>query len=304
MAVPQHTLEAVQTHLGLDTLPPANPLTLLSLHLDALPPSLARDVGGGVSPKDRAKVPGIKARRVLYGTSGPTTAPSSSTLPAAAAAGAPPRPRPPLTLTAEAGRVRWPLLWERLGGDPRVTAATTSQRDESDWASTGFMPGQERFVGRLGRMLAEEEEVREWEQARGARMRERRMDDVGEEFEDSDDDDDVDMGVVPRVVTGPNGTPIPVSAGIGAEDQDAVVEMFERQLLELFIDGLDTLDYDDIDFAEPLAEDPIAARDAQDAWFDDEPPSASAAVRNGGATGNGAGHGVHAMENGQGEYDY
>ncbi|BEI80441.1 hypothetical protein CcaverHIS002_0109700 [Cutaneotrichosporon cavernicola] len=58
-----------------------------------------------------------------------------------------------------------------------------------------------------------------------------------------------------------------------------------------------TLEYDPIDFMS--VDDDIAEQDAEDAWFDDEVPSAG-----GGASGNGADSGSKAMENGQGEYDY
>lgn len=59
------------------------------------------------------------------------------------------------------------------------------------------------------------------------------------------------------------------------------------------------MDYDQVDFVD--REDPIAERDAQDAWFDDEPPIAASSAKN---TGNGATRGSKVTENGQGDYDY
>jgi hypothetical protein len=105
------------------------------------------------------------------------------------------------------------------------------------------MPGRERFVGRLGQRLAEEEEMREWEDARTARARERLLDDVGEEFEDSDDEEEGGQqgggtGIARAVAVAGNGIGRP-SQSTGREDQAPVVEAFERRLLELFLDGLD-----------------------------------------------------------------
>jgi hypothetical protein len=193
-----------------------------------------------------------------------------------------------------------------MGGDPRVGApgheTSAAQEEAAKWAREGFMPGHERFVGRLGVLLAEEEEVGEWEEARRNRARERRLDEVGEEFDsESDEEGEEEDGRdrVDREI---------VSAGTGDEDQEGAIRRFERALLELFLDGMDvshkewmelirTLDYDEVDFTP--ADDPIARQDAQDAWFDDEAPSAG-----GGAAGNGAHTGSKAMENGQGDYDY
>jgi len=150
-------------------------------------------------------------------------------------------------LAAEQGRLRWPLLWERLGGDPRAMD-TSAQREENAWAENEFMPGRERFVGRLGRMLAEEEEIREWEDARAARARERRLDAQGEEFDSESEDDggSGDTGTQGTGMNGPAGLPgLPVlPTATGDEDQAGVIAQFERQLLELFIDGLDVSSID------------------------------------------------------------
>ncbi|BEJ17490.1 hypothetical protein CspHIS471_0608910 [Cutaneotrichosporon sp. HIS471] len=241
-------------------------LSILQSHLSALPEPLARSLGNPLSPRQRTIVPEIKHRRHVWATSSPR----------------------PISLSAGEGRRRWPLLWERMGGDPRASVPgneTSAAQDEAaKWAQEGFMPGHEHFVGRLGVLLAEEEEMVEWEEARRNRARERKLDEVGEEFDDeSDEEDGVDRELV--------------SAGTGDEDQGAAIGRFERALLELFLDGLDTLEYDSVDFT-PVDDD-IAKQDAEDAWFDDEVPSAG-----GGASGNGAYSGNKAMENGQGEYDY
>lgn len=95
------------------------------------------------------------------------------------------------------------------------------------------MPGHEAFVGRLGALLAEEEEVGEWEEARRNRARERRLEEQGEEFDDESDDDDDEEEEEKEVGAGIQ------SATAGEEDQEAVAAQFERRLLELYVDGMD-----------------------------------------------------------------
>lgn len=148
------------------------------------------------------------------------------------------------------------------------------------------------------------------------------MQEQGEEFDsESDDEEEEVMGSVRPVSLGIPGTaaaPVsnPGSASVGVStnavsdsslrqsthtapkrSQSQVEAEFEKRLLELFLDGLDTLDYDAVDFTP--AEDPIADRDRTDAYFDDEAPSTAP-----GGSGNGHGEGDKVMENGQGEYDY
>jgi len=90
------------------------------------------------------------------------------------------------------------------------------------------MPGKEgrQHVKKLGRFLRGLEEEREMEGVREARKVERRLDDVGEEFDEESDEED---GRVPVRVN-------------GEVDQEDVKVAFERRLLELFVDGLDVRD--------------------------------------------------------------
>ncbi|GMK57721.1 hypothetical protein CspeluHIS016_0405550 [Cutaneotrichosporon spelunceum] len=254
----------VETYSG-PLAPDATRLSILTSHLSALPDHIARAVGTALSPRQRTAIPTIKHRRHVWATATP----------------------PPVSLSAGEGRRRWPLLWERMGGDPRVALpgheTSVAQAEAAKWAEEGFMPGHKRHVGHLGTLLAEEEEVGEWEEARRNRARERRLDEVGEEFDEESDEESVDREVL--------------SAGTGDGDQESAKSRFERALLELFLDGLDTLDYDVVDFTP--ADDRIAEQDAEEAWFDDEAPSAA-----GGVSGNGVDLGDKVMENGQGEYDY
>lgn len=90
------------------------------------------------------------------------------------------------------------------------------------------MPGKKgrQHVKKLGRFLRGLEEEREMEGVREARKVERRLDDVGEEFDEESDEED---GRVPVRVN-------------GEVDQEDVKVAFERRLLELFVDGLDVRD--------------------------------------------------------------
>lgn len=288
---------------------PAEPQRLLSDHLDVLPLTILKQLGDLVPPRERSKIPRIRQRRHIYAhpsTSQPPSSlpnPSASpSNPASSTSTAQPESLPgstlggakPVELTASEGRIRWPLLWEQLGGDPTAVPSTAAQRDAVRWAEEDFMPGSTHHVGRLARLMGEEEEVDAWRSAAQNRARERRLQEEGEEFDSESDEDDTPSG--PE-----NGsTGVAGAGGTGARPKRSQAEVeaeFEKRLLELFLDGLDTLDYDAIDFT-PV-DDPIADRDRTDAYFDDEAPSTS-----GGGTGNGHGRGDKAMENGQGDYDY
>lgn len=89
------------------------------------------------------------------------------------------------------------------------------------------MPGKEgrQHVRKLGGFLRGLEEEREMEGVREAKRVERRLDDVGEEFDEESDEEET----VPRLAMN----------GGGAVDQADVKVAFEKKLLELFLDGLD-----------------------------------------------------------------
>ncbi|GHJ86413.1 hypothetical protein NliqN6_2815 [Naganishia liquefaciens] len=314
-------LARLQSHLGLPATGhfPTTPLAFLQLYLDLIPPSLTHVLSRATTPAERSRVRGIKSRRMIW----------------AGLVGH--RPTRPRELSAEEGWRRWPLLWERSGGDsrgpgmmreeldggqeyasrpvemvrgirvrdreaagsaaggrkteglfgamdddddgdgkdhphmssiplngppPRATtpptaappAPTQSARlsEESSWPSTSFMPSAPRSlalqVNRLGSLMRDLEEEREAQDVVVARQRERReLTDTGERGW---------QGLPPR-----SGQ---------TTDEHEVVETFERALLELFLDGKDTLPYDIIDFADPVGGNPLLEQDTADAYFDDE----------------------------------
>lgn len=303
--------------LGVTPLPD-DPARLLAAHLDVLPGPLLRQLGALVPPRARARIPRIRQRRHVWAHPASSSPAVPDALPSTARTARTARSKPE-ELTAAEGRIRWPLLWEQLGGDPALVPDTAAQRDAVRWAETEFMPGEQRHVGRLARLMGEEEEVGAWRRAAQNRARERRLQAEGEEFDSESDDDGAEEPSASsrgaRAMNGGDGglnaaglaqfadvVAANPPAGPGrtppqARSQAEVEAEFEKRLLELFLDGLDTLDYDDIDFTP--AEDPIADRDREDRYFDDEAPSTAA-----GGVGNGHGAGDKAMENGQGEYDY
>lgn len=356
---------------------PRDPVSLLAAHLDVLPLTILRQLGALVPPRERARIPRIRQRRHLWAhrpaspppdpfagadtsadvSADPAAAATRPQLPSEALPGSTLGARRPVELTAAEGRIRWPLLWEQLGGDTTLVPATAAQRDAVRWAQTQFMPGSTQHVGRLGRLMGEEEEMGAWQAAAQNRARERRLQAEGEEFDseseseseagngdgdggapgparqangaghgrqggererDRERDDRERRGLLSPAAleqfaaavaempncgpSAPPAAPRPAPAAAPARSetprsQAAVEAEFEKRLLELFLDGLDTIDYDAIDFTP--ADDPIGDRDRLDAYFDDEAPSNAR-----GGTGNGHGHGDKAMENGQGEYDY
>ncbi|WVQ84187.1 hypothetical protein IAT38_006338 [Cryptococcus sp. DSM 104549] len=311
-SIPPSDITAVLAHLSLPLPSPPSPPTLplpplafLQTYLSSLPPSLLEPFDAIVPPKERTRIPAVKRRRMLFAAQEPL----------------------PRVLRAHEGRLRWPLTWERLGGDP--WAEGPAAEEEEEWARDGgFMmpvvgpgatasstgPGGEvqggglaaaesgQKVRKLGGFLRVLEEEREAEGVRAAKRRERARDAEGEEFEDSDSEEEGEEG---------DGATAAARAAaerpVVSEDQEEVERVFEKRLLELFLDGLDTIDYAPIDFTEPPNGDPIAIRDAEDRYFDDESPSRTP----GGSTqGEGRresvvqGGGDRGMQNGVGEYDY
>ncbi|KAJ9113928.1 hypothetical protein QFC19_000123 [Naganishia cerealis] len=124
------------------------------------------------------------------------------------------------------------------------------------------MPGSERSsvlkVNRLGSLMRDLEEEREAIEVVEARRRERRDNVIAERRArerlgglDAADGEDEEVGE-------------------GGKTQQEVIEAFERQLLELFLDGMDAIPYEEIDFTEPAEGNPLLEQDAQDDYFDDE----------------------------------
>jgi hypothetical protein len=253
-----HTVNQILSHLSLESAEqlPAPPIDFLKQHISRIPPSLLWAFNEPItSSRERSSIREVKARRMLFAEADGSRA---------------------RQLTAEEGWRRWPLLWESFGGDPlgpkrRIedsfgelnqdeasgmpnrsiptlsgepsTAKQPSEpsfrmREESTWATNNFMPTdatpaerrkQVLQVNKLGKFLAELEEEREWEDMRDAKRLERRRnqeEEAGkEEFEESSDEDEEEED--PRMVGQP------------AEDQEEVKVLFERRLLEIFLDGLD-----------------------------------------------------------------
>ncbi|WVQ74098.1 hypothetical protein IAR50_003685 [Cryptococcus sp. DSM 104548] len=246
MSISPEQVSQILSHLQLppsDTLP-SPPLDFLAKHIQSLPPSLLEPFEV-ISPKQRTSIPTIKRRRLIYSTTSP------------------------FSLSAAQGRLRWPLLWERLGGDPFAETSHNAE-DEAAWANSSFMQGTvgNQQVRKLGGFLRLMEEDREAEDVRAAKRMERRLDQVGEEFEEESDEEEEEAG--------------------GGELR------------------VKTLDYSPIDFEDPPGGDPIALRDAEDRYFEDESPSRTP---NGTAQGNSsrsvpANADDKSVQNGQGEYDY
>lgn len=198
------------------------PLAFLTSHLDILPYSLLTPFGRVTTPRQRTTLPAIKRRRYLYAH------PAEGEV-------------PPL-LQADRGRLRWPLLWERLGG-ARLPPPSASVTEEEGWVRDNFLPGKDgaQQVKKLGGFLRGLEEEREWEEMGRAKREERKLDDVGEEFDEESDEGEEEGGGENGQGQSTNGSAIAAhgSAPVEAEDQDEVRRLFERRLLELFLDGLD-----------------------------------------------------------------
>lgn len=190
---------------------PTPPLQFLNDYIGILPPQLLLPFDEITSPRERATVPAIKARRHIYATRQPV----------------------PLELTADRARLRWPLLWERTGGSS-LPPSSIDVTEEERWAEEYFLPGKEnaQHVKKLGGFLRGLAEEREAEEVIMAKRVERRLDQVGEEFdEDSDEDEEEPKfhGIAPSEV-----------------NQEEVRRNFEKRILEMFVDGMDVSDFHDV----------------------------------------------------------
>jgi hypothetical protein len=216
---------------------PLEPHAFLAAHLDNLPRALLEPFAHLTTPRSRAHIPAVKSRRLLYASAGPST---STTLSVAAATAQTP---PPL-LRADRGRLRWPLLWERLGGSS-LSQPSDEVDEEELWVDEMFMGGHAgQSLRKLGGFLRTLEEAREAEGVREAKRVERRKEaeqglegalGVGGDG-DADEDGMDDPGTWLAGQMGANG-----QQGVAGEvaDQEKVKLVFERRLLELFLDGLD-----------------------------------------------------------------
>lgn len=198
---------------------PLDPVDILVKYAETLPRSLLEPFTSITTPRDRSKVRVIKSRRIMYTQSTPT----------------------PEILSAQAGRLRWPLLWERMGGSslPPTAAPGGGVSEEERWVRDQFQGGIgyeesgeiRQHVKKLGGLLRGFEEEREMESMRERKRVEMRMDDVGEEFDSESDEED---GVGGRIGNTRIAPPV-----VEDEDQESVARAFEKKLVELFVDGLD-----------------------------------------------------------------
>jgi hypothetical protein len=113
--------------------------------------------------------------------------------------------------------------------------------EEERWVRDQFQGGVKdeedggevrQHVKKLGGLLRGFEEEREMESMRERKRMERRLDDVGEEFDSESDEED---GVGGRIGNARIGAP----GIVEDEDQESVARAFEKKLIELFVDGLD-----------------------------------------------------------------
>lgn len=115
-------------------------------------------------------------------------------------------------------------------GGARLPPPTADVEEEEDWVRDSFLPGKEnaQHVKKLGGFLRGLEEEREMEGVVMAKRAERRLDDVGEEFdEESDEEEEAED----RPPLDPDR--------INEDEQREVREAFEKRILELFVDGMD-----------------------------------------------------------------
>lgn len=240
-----------------------------------------------------------------------TLDPSSLTTPRA-----PPTPIPPLQQPT--GSTSQPFQNQTL-------ATSSRQSDELSFNPFPSLPRSSLHINKLPALLASYEGEREDEEMRERRRGERRwmMERAarGEEYEESDDEDgdgEKDEqaarfgggrvgngdGINERTEQSHLGEPDSLAVPLPPDQQPSLIPIFERRLLELFLDGLDPeLPYDKIDFGLCTEQDEgwdgrsmsggerLMERDREERYFDEEEEvEGEATVRESGLA--------------EGEYDY
>lgn len=135
-------------------------------------------------------------------------------------------------------------------GGSSLPPPSSGVEEEEDWVKDRFLGGGEReggelpqHVKKLGGLLRGFEEEREMEVVRERKRAERRLDEVGEEFDsESDEEEEEDEEAVNGGGSKENGHATGVPSIVEEEDQESVIKAFEKKLLELFVDGLDVSD--------------------------------------------------------------
>lgn len=129
--IPPTDLARLQTYLNLPSTghlsdPYTTPLAFLAAYIDLIPSSLTYLFHESTTPQERSRIKQVKARRMIWaGLGGGKSSAEQGRG----------RERPD-ELSAEEGWKRFPLLWERLGGDPfgppRNLYTTDRQSDDND----------------------------------------------------------------------------------------------------------------------------------------------------------------------------
>jgi hypothetical protein len=273
--IERDTVNQILSHLSLESADqlPTPPINFLKTHFNRIPPTLLWAFNAPITTsRERSSIREVKARRMLFAEAGGSRARQLTAeegwrrwpLLWESFGGDPlgPRRRAQVGFGEVDGEEEVGLPARSiptLSGEPAPAKTPTipsfRMREESTWANQDFMPTtsdsgsnansstnvnndtaqadrRKRVlqVNKLGKYLAELEEEREWEDMRDAKRLERRRnqeEEAGkEEFEESSDEEEEEEED-PRLV------------GLPAEDQEEVRVLFERRLLELFLDGLD-----------------------------------------------------------------
>ena len=165
--------------------PENDPINFLSKHLLQLPPHLLTNYTYITTPKQRTAIATIRNRRLHYANKNPPD------------------------FQFDQARITWPGLWQ--GGERQVGQ---NGDEERAWVQSSFLEGKKPFVGKLGNLLANYEEEREFESMRMLRRSRASTENDFVPEEDSDSDHDSQP-----------------------ETEEEAKASFERLIRELFVYG-------------------------------------------------------------------
>ena len=180
---------------GYKPAPHTEPIEFLEKHIRALPPHLVSHFSLITVPKQRTVIRTVRNRRLKYVNLNPGR------------------------IDSDLLRNEWHATRGGVGGPGKEAGG-----EEREWVRTSFLDGSTvQHVGKLGKLLAEEEEARVLERARSIR-RERAT--IEQSIPEEDDESDESADDVNR---------IEASEGTEAANDE---EVFRRVLKEQFIYGL------------------------------------------------------------------
>jgi hypothetical protein len=211
--------------------PRTDPISFLKINLTKLPPHLLLHYSSITTPKQRAAIPTVRNRRLIFTNQNP----------------------PELQFIS--ARKTWPLLWKG-----RERRGIEEGAEERDWAENNFLQGAKKHVGKLASLLGGYEEEREAERIR-VLYRERPASELVAEEDDESDEETEEEAQDEARETFEYLVREHFIYGLLKASNKLKVEITATEFYQF-----QDMDYDKVDWDDTLDDD----REAEDQWFNED----------------------------------